>query len=119
MGPFGPPMDGEWNSSGGVLLILGLVALVLLVSVLLVLAGRASTMPDGPDRARSPEDMLRARYVRGELSRQQYLEVLSDLLKDRYIRGEIDVAEYEARLRLLLGEATTRRHDEQERRERT
>jgi uncharacterized membrane protein len=62
----------------------------------------------GGRQARSPEALLRERYARNELSREQYLTILEDLLKDRYVRGELDLDEYEARLDQLLREPGAR-----------
>ena len=56
----------------------------------------------------SPEALVRARFARGELPREQYLRVREDLLKDRYVRGEFDLDEYEAQLDALLREPGVR-----------
>ncbi|MBI2953404.1 MAG: hypothetical protein HYY30_03760 [Chloroflexi bacterium] len=68
-------------------------------------------------RSRRPEDILRERYAKGELGRQQYLDALIDILKDRCIRGEIELDEYERRIDLLLEEPLKQRRRELERKE--
>ncbi len=47
--------------------------------------------------SRSPAEILRGRYARGEISRDQYREALLDVLKDMCVRGEITVDEFDAR----------------------
>lgn len=79
------------------LLVFGGIAFLLWSAV----AGRGRLHP-----RQSWEGTLRARYARGEIGRQQYLDALSDILKERYIRGELTLDEYEARLELLLSEPT-------------
>ncbi len=43
------------------------------------------------------------RYSRGELTREQYRQALVDILKDRYVRGELDVEAYEVDLDACSG----------------
>lgn len=52
----------------------------------------------------APRDVLRDRYARGEISREQYLEAIADILKDMYVRGEITLEEFERRLERLTGD---------------
>jgi len=84
-----------------VLLLLGIVLVTGLGLVALVAwRDRDRTASQGP----SSEEVLRTRYIRGELSREQYREVLVDILKDRYVRGEIDLEAYETALGRMLEE---------------
>lgn len=104
----GPMMGGgAWNAG-----MVGWPALVLLVLVMVVLAMAAlSTAGKGAGisrRPRSPEQTLRERYARGEITAGQYREALVDVLKDRYVRGEIDLDEFEARFDRLLWEPVAR-----------
>jgi uncharacterized membrane protein len=89
---------------GGMILWLILViVLLLLVALGLYFLGAARARDSiGPRRAASPEELLRERYVRGEVGRQAYLDVLADVLKDRYVRGELNSDEYEERVAVLL-----------------
>jgi uncharacterized membrane protein len=70
-------------------------------------ADRGRTGAGGPP-PQSAAALLRERYARGELAREQYMTMLEDLLKDRYVRGELDLDEYEARLDELLRERAAR-----------
>lgn len=115
MGPMGPPMG--WGGSTAILLLLGVAVLVVLALALIAVAGRGSRATTLPPAPRSPEDLLRERYARGEIGRQQYLEALGDILKDRYIRGELDLNEYEARLDVLLQQPDKTPHRELEQKE--
>ncbi|MCL5264720.1 MAG: hypothetical protein M1343_05950 [Chloroflexi bacterium] len=47
--------------------------------------------------------------MKGEISRQQYLDALINILKDRCVRGEIELDEYERRLGFLLEEPVKER----------
>lgn len=99
----GPMMGGGpwWGGGFG-----WLVAVVVVLAVVaLVLGGVWRPGAGGADpRPRAPEQLLRTRYARGELTRRQYHDALLDVLKDRYVRGELDVEEYEERLRELRRE---------------
>ncbi|MBI2940407.1 MAG: SHOCT domain-containing protein [Chloroflexi bacterium] len=104
MGPMGPMMGGWSGGSWGIAAV-GMALAVVLVLILLatVLAGRQDgSTPLDARRPRSPAEILRERYARGELTRQQYQEALVDILKDHYVRGEIGLDEYQARLERLL-----------------
>lgn len=105
MGPMGPmgPMSGGWGSNTAAWLVLGVAVLAVLAIGIVVLAGRGVEDRVQSRRPTPPEELLRERYARGELGRQQYLDALVDVLKDRYVRGELTLDEYEARLGLLLG----------------
>lgn len=61
---------------------------------------------------RSPAEILRDRYARGEVTQEQYREALLDVLKDMYVRGEITVDEFEARAEKLSSTESSRLHDE-------
>ncbi len=95
-----PTFDGDAGAWG----VLGLLGLLLALG--LVAFGVWRRDAGAPARPlRSPEERLRERYAAGALTRPQYQEALVDLLKDRYVRGELDVDEYEARLEHLLAAA--------------
>jgi uncharacterized membrane protein len=94
---------GSWGSGAGGWPWFVLLTFVVLAIGLLVLAslrGRAAS----ERRPSSPEEVLRDRYARGELTRRAYREALVDVLKDRYVRGELDLEEYETRLGRLFGD---------------
>ncbi|MCL4395250.1 MAG: SHOCT domain-containing protein [Chloroflexi bacterium] len=56
----------------------------LLVVVLVVLLVRTIGQPAQPPSSREPaEEIVRARYARGEISREEYERVLADLRRDR------------------------------------
>lgn len=96
----GPMMGGPWMASWLVLL----AVVVVLVALALVTLSRTDRAARPPTPAPTPEEVLRTRYARGELTRDQYREVLVDVLKDRYVRGELDLGVYEAHLARLLEE---------------
>ncbi len=88
---------------GGMAVIWLVILIVLAVraaGLLLASAGWTSALP--PGRRRTPEELARERYARGEIGWPEYQEVLVSLLKDRYVRGELEVAEYEERVSRVL-----------------
>jgi uncharacterized membrane protein len=107
MGPMGSMMGG-WPGSGAAatdwLTPLVLVLLVLVVASVALVAWQSGG-PRANRRSRQPEEILQERFARGELTRQQYQEGLVDLLRGRYVRGEIDVEAYETRVERLFGVA--------------
>ena len=75
------------------------VAALLPRSVSARLARHVGHMPHVPRLpTATPEEILRARFARGELTRDQYRESVVELLKDRYVRDELTLEEYEARV---------------------
>lgn len=100
MGPMGPMMGGPWGGGTTAWLVL-VVLLVLALGLVALVVWDVRGERRWP---RSPDEILRERYARGELGRQEYLDALADVLKDRYIRGELTSDEYETRLGLLLRE---------------
>lgn len=58
------------------------------------------------DAVRAPADILRERYAKGEINREQYREALVDFLKDRYVHGEITLDEFEERVEKLFSSQT-------------
>lgn len=102
----GPMMPGY--GSGG-MAIVALVAMLFMVA--LVVAGiaalilwRREQLFGNRRAASSPADLLRERYARGEITREQYRQALVDLLQDRYVRGDIGLDELEARVKMLIAE---------------
>lgn len=65
--------------------------------------------PPPPPISGTPEEVLRQRYARGELTRDQYQEAIIELLKGRYVTGEMSLEEYEARVATLIGDSRQRR----------
>ncbi len=61
----------------------------------------------GAYHATTPEEILRERFARGEVTRDQYRESVVDMLKDRYVRGELTLEEYEARVNVVMGVGQT------------
>jgi uncharacterized membrane protein len=90
-------------------LFLLLVIAAVVVAVLLASRGWLGALP--PGRPRTPEELLRERYARGEIGWPEYREVLVNLLKDRYSRGELELPQYEDRLARLLEDGAPRRGD--------
>lgn len=83
---------------------LGWLGLALAVVVALgVVAGlaRAGHASTGA-RAASPEQALRVRFARGEITRKQYQDAVVKRLQDRYVRGDLDLAAYEAQVSQVL-----------------
>lgn len=104
MGPMGPMMGGWWQGSG--VPVWELLAPTVVLFALVAAIGFALWRASGPPtehRPRSAEEILHARFARGELTREQYREALVDLLRGRYVRGEIDLDTYEVRIRRLFG----------------
>lgn len=69
---------------GGIFWLAVLVGLVLLVvwGIKRVSSGSGMTNSSGSSQAvASPKEILQARYARGEITREQYTEMLSDLNK--------------------------------------
>ncbi len=65
--------------------------------------------PPAPPVVGTPEEVLRQRYARGELTRDQYQEAIIELLKGRYVTGELSLEEYESRVATLIGDSPLRR----------
>ncbi len=65
--------------------------------------------PPVPPAGGTPEEVLRQRYARGELTRDQYQDAIMELLKGRYVTGEMTLEEYETRVSTLLGDSRQRR----------
>ena len=111
MPPMGPMMGEPWAGAALVWLALALAVLTILAfAVVAVIAGfaRPERGAAAARRPRAPEALLRERYARSELTRQQYREALVDVLKDRYVRGEVELEAYEARLDHLVREPGAR-----------
>ncbi len=117
---FGPPGAGMWW--GGAWLFPRLLFPFLIVAAVLYFAGsrrvwRTATGPEpgsapsyhGSYNATTPEEILRERFARGEVTRDQYREAIVDMLKDRYVRGELTLEEYEARVNVVMGVARERK----------
>ncbi len=64
-----------------------------------------------PGRARTPDELARGRYARGEIGWPEYQDLLLNLLKDRYVRGELELDEYEQRASLVLDGKLTGRDE--------
>ncbi len=56
-----------------VLIVVGLVVLIVWA------VKRFSVSGGGPANAQSPREILQARYARGEITREQYLQMIDDL----------------------------------------
>lgn len=80
---------------------IGLAFALLVVLGGVVLLARAGHASIGA-RAASPEQALRVRFARGEITRKQYQDALVKLFQDRYVRGDLDLAAYEARVSQVL-----------------
>ncbi len=102
MGPMGPMMGGGGAAPDppGLVLLVIVVVLAAGAGLVALVLWRDRDLAAG--RRPTPEEALRLRYSRGELSREAYRQALIDILKDRYVRGELDVEAYEADLGRLL-----------------
>ena len=70
---------GGMGLLGGIIgLILNLAILVGIV-VLVVWAVKRFTAGSSPSGMQTPREVLQARYARGEITREQYQQILSDL----------------------------------------
>ena len=65
--------------------------------------------PPPPAIVGTPEEVLRQRYARGELTRDQYQEAIIELLKGRYVTGDLSLEDYETRVATLMGDSRQRR----------
>jgi uncharacterized membrane protein len=96
------------SGSGGGTALLVVVILLIFVLVAVGAVGFALwhhyTIPGGSRPRPSPADLLRERYARGEISREQYRQALLDLLQDRYVRGEIGLEQLEERSARVLSD---------------
>ncbi len=88
-------------------LIILIVIAVRAVGPMLVGGSSPSALPQG--RQRTPEELARERYARGEIDWPEFQEVLVNLLKNRYVGGELELAEYEERVSRLLDEGVPER----------
>ena len=74
---------GGFGSYGWIGMILNLVITVVVIVVIIWLIRRVLSngqVLNGPAAAiQSPRELLQARYARGEIEREQYLEILADL----------------------------------------
>ncbi len=97
---------------GGIWILPRLLFPLLLVAAVVFLTRSRSAWRDqrrayasGPTPAyvgSTPEEILRERFARGELSREQYRESIVEMLKDRYVRDELTLEEYEARVDAVM-----------------
>lgn len=70
---------GGWGLFGGIIgLVFNLLILVGIV-LLVVWAVKRFTGNNSSPTSQSPREILQARYARGELTREQYQQMLSDL----------------------------------------
>lgn len=125
MGPMGPMMGGwrgappamggwpsaSWDAGWLVPALALLLVLILALVAVALITGRTASAREGAGGPRPAAEVLRERYARGELTREQYRETLVDILKDRYVRGEVDLESYEAQLGLVLREESPRSGD--------
>ena len=70
---------GGWGLFGGIIgLVFNLLILVGIV-LLVVWAVKRFTSNNSSPALQTPKEILQARYARGELTREQYQQMLSDL----------------------------------------
>jgi putative membrane protein len=82
MGPgmFGPGVMGGWVGAGPWFGGLGLIFWMLILAGLGLVVAWAVRQPSRPDqRNDQPLDILKSRYARGELTREQYEQMRRDL----------------------------------------
>lgn len=71
-------MDWEHWWGMGWMWLIGIAVVIALVVVIAVIV-RSATGREPPARERSSEDLLKERYARGEIEREEYERRLSDL----------------------------------------
>ena len=113
---FGPPPVGWW---GGPWILPRLFFPLLVIAAIAFLArprhawraryAGPEPAPASSYHGTSPEEILRERFARGEVTRDQYREAMVDMLKDRYVRGELTLEEYEARVNVVMDVARDRK----------
>jgi putative membrane protein len=111
---FGPPTMG-WGWGGPWILPRLLFPFLMVAAVLFLLrprfawggayTGHAAGPAPSSYQGKTPEEILRERFARGELTQDQYREAVVDMLKDRYVRDELTLEEYEARVGVVMGTA--------------
>jgi len=111
-------MGGSWMMSQMLFPFLIVVVIVLLARPRHAWHERRRAYdPAPPYLSATPEEVLRQRFARGELSRDQYQEAIIELLKGRYVTGELTLEEYEARVGTLIADSRPRRVESDRRRE--
>ncbi len=87
----------------------GMAVIFLIFVILAISKGKGSrrasygwSTPLRNEQPRTPDELARDRYARGEIDWPEYQEVLVNLLKDRYVRGELELDDYERRASLVL-----------------
>ncbi len=93
-------------------MMMGMVVIWLIIVIVIaarsrgmLLAGHGWSSALPPEREKTPEELARERYARGEIGVSEYEEVLVNLLKERYVRGELELDEYEERTSRVLDDA--------------
>ncbi len=113
------PFDGPWHfwwvfpifGLGFMLLVVLLVIRPVAMAIAKAVGGTRADVEAQKDN-RSPAEILRDRYARGEISREQYREALLDVIKDLYVRGEITLEEFETRAERLSSADSSHLYDE-------
>ena len=72
------PMHDGWGAMFG-MWIFWVVLIALAVVAMIWLVRTASSGGGGPRRAQSPEEVLKERYARGDIDRDEYQRRLEDL----------------------------------------
>jgi putative membrane protein len=89
-GMMGPGMMNGWGFGFGWIgmILMWLIPVGILSLVILGIAGlvrglissnQGTTLPHQADGQSAPREILQSRYARGEITREQYLEILADL----------------------------------------
>lgn len=113
------PFDGPWQywwvfpvfGLGFMLLVVVFVIRPVALAIARFIGGTRADVEATEDH-RTPAEILRDRYARGEITQEQYRGTLLDILKDMYVRGEITVDEFEARAEKLSSAESSGLHEE-------
>ena len=113
------PFEGPWHfwwlfpvvGLGFMLLVVMFVIRPVAMAIARSVSGTRANVEAAKDN-RSPAEILRYRYARGEINQEQYREALSDVLKDMCVRGEISVDEFDSRAARLYSLEPSSLHEE-------
>ena len=70
---------GGMGLLGGIIGLIFNLAILVGIVVLIVWAVKRFTSNNSPSGAQTPREILQARYARGEITREQYQQMLGDL----------------------------------------
>ncbi len=71
--------DGGWGMSGGAMVLWTLVIVAVVIVLVLFVARSGGSSQRPRSLSDSPEEILKKRYARGEIDRDEYEQRLNDL----------------------------------------